>query len=545
MAQKKRMQNKGFLLLVCFLNASFSGMLFGMEAGPAGMMDFALTKDDEHAVRNLHGALAAITCGNAVKTKDSLIARIQDSSEQIGYLQRRLFPKPDNALIQNAEPRAVAAMQQMLAACRATLEKLAEVVNKVSDGNVNMRVQAHAREVFFNVQDVLAEFFAICMQQHVPADSLRVIAQELADKRKTFDVCPTPQDYFQKYVPADSLLLLCADLMMHYTADLKKKMMPCQTCAQYCDPSVWCTDCKRKKQEADKKYRDATLSSGDVFFETFRPDDQLRYLDVRIGAVAQEIDEQVKMHLGSERQKECGVQQPVDGEGSADGRQKATQAMAADAAAGGAGTAQKSDQQTVPYETLVSTLVLSRQFLACKPQCASILTGISKNFVPSVRQLLSVGSSANIAGSWAKTSLATTLVTLGGLLGDSAVKQLGSLLPKGMTPAAVIAFVNDPMVRPLLENYDQNIANACASLASITAIGEPFCTDMGQLLALSNRERTLGKSLSAYTQELGETWQNPRVTISRPLSDKETQTEGPVVVVPSIAFITNTGAEQR
>ena len=285
---------------------------------------FVLTKDDEKAVARLHAALAVITHAEferrdtradevfahedlrvkkqgdasasrldtrnawlparsafAPHNKEALFVSVHESVEQIRYLQRRLYPTQSNHLTRAASPRALNAVQETLAACSAQLAEVSTVMQKV---DYTEREHLYARNAFCGVEESLQELFAICAQHDAPA-SIRALAREQTKNRCGVTFSPAPTTY----VAYDSLALLVADFIEHYFAQQKKEAVQCAACAP-CPESLWCEKCRAVKKAADSANPPTWLALLHKTLGVMQPDDQLHYLDIRVGAQSAALD---------------------------------------------------------------------------------------------------------------------------------------------------------------------------------------------------------------------------------------------------------------
>jgi hypothetical protein len=555
-----------FFSILSFFSVS---VIFGMQRGAAAPDTlFALTQQDRQSISRLRGAIESIaqqpisrashaviqtrslTEVSGAAAKDTLLAHVRESSEQIGYLQRRLDPKPDNALVQHVESRALNAIMHTLIACREKLENLEEDLMQVPSYTAD--AQAQARSAGIQVRDALAEFFSICAEKEVPRDSLRALAREEKRKRDTLTTCPAPQEYLRKaalgeqefvhkYVSADSVLLLCADLMQHYTASIKKAMVPCSKgCASHAF-ALWCAACKAAKRTAEREYEEAVVSSCDPLCEMFQPSDPLEYLNIRIGAAATAIDHAVEMRLWPELASAESLDDADGaGAGSADGRRDEDSPAAA-AAAGPSEQAQATEQPPVSHETLVSTMALCRQLLASKAEWAEFLHALSDDLTKTLDGLLAAPPGRGMALAEASVStenaggwfypLAWAFNRLAVGEQKKTIEEACAKLPKDLALTTVVNFVHHPLLEPLLRNGKHKpLFDLIRHLGDCADARKETFTQISDLLALSNRKRTLGLS-SGYMHELGNAWW-PQASVVRPLVSADQGRAGAGILVP-------------
>lgn len=293
--------------VLCGFMSSFSSILWCMQvkiAAPENSV-FELTKADENAVMKLRGALASFVHADVqerststvlvshspsdnTQAQEKLAACVHESVEQIKYFKRRFNQDSDNKLIRTASPRLLQGLRETLDACSAQLN---DVSNVIKENGCNDRVQLYARNALCGVEESLQELFSICAQDDAPL-SLRALQRDQMKQRHGAAICPTPETF----VAHDSLLLLGADLMERYYAQQKKEVELCRGC-QRCSESDWCADCCKAKEAADKTNPPAWATFMLQALSAMHPDDQLRYLDLRMGAQSALLDERLQQRF--------------------------------------------------------------------------------------------------------------------------------------------------------------------------------------------------------------------------------------------------------
>ncbi len=274
---------------------------------------FELTKADENAVMQLRGALTVIThpdssersanafpavraSSGSAQLKEKLAASVHESIEQIKYFKRRFNQDLDNKLIRAASPRLLQGLRETLDAC---IVQLNDVTTVIKENDCNERVQLYARNALCGVEESLQELFSICAQDDAPA-SLRALQHEQMKRRHGVTVYPTPQHF----VTHDSCMLLLADLMERYYARQKKEVELCREC-QRCPEADWCESCCKAKEAADKTNPPAWAAYVLQVLNMLQPDDQLHYLDLRMGAQSASLDTQLRQRFNEITNAEC------------------------------------------------------------------------------------------------------------------------------------------------------------------------------------------------------------------------------------------------